>query len=174
MHLKSDLPYAQLDGLRILELPYEGASLSMLVLLPDARDGLGELEDRLTAENLRTWREALRPGEVDVRLPRFEMRSKFGLRQTLAGMGMPSAFSDGADFSGITPGTSLAIDDVIHEAYVKVNEEGTEAAAATGVVMKLTSVMERLFHADHPFLFLIWDGATESVLFLGRMADPTA
>jgi len=172
---KEDFLYAKSGDVSVLELPYEGEALSMFLVLPDSIDGLDKVEQSLSADSLLAWREKMTPGDVDVRLPRFEMRSRFGLNGALSGLGMPTAFTDRADFSGMAETGDLFINSVFHEAYVKVNEEGTEAAAATGMVMALSSMPEepRQFHADHPFLFLIRDNATGSILFLGRMADPT-
>jgi serpin B len=108
-------------------------------------------------------------------VPKFKMTSKFNLGSVLRAMGMTAAFSRNADFSGMTGNRDLFISAVVHQAYVDVNEEGTEAAAATGVVMKLTSAgPERIpiFRADHPFIFLIRDKASGSILFLGRVMNP--
>ncbi|MCW5550991.1 MAG: serpin family protein [Verrucomicrobiae bacterium] len=165
------------DGLSVFELPYQGGDLSMIVLLPTAKDGLGVLEDRLTQENLDRWLaelERTREVKAQVYLPRFKMSSRFALEKTLAEMGMASAFGAGADFSGMTGQRDLFISAVAHEAVVEVNEQGTEAAAATAVVMERTSISPlQVFRADHPFLFLIRENQTGSVLFLGRVLDPT-
>jgi serpin B len=113
--------------------------------------------------------------EVDVVLPRFKMTGEFDLGDTLAAMGMPDALGRGADFSGMNGRTpDLFIAHVVHKAFVEVNEEGTEAAAATAVIMGRAVRISPLFRADHPFLFLIRDKATGSILFLGRVADPSA
>jgi len=165
------------DGLRVLELPYDGEALSFWILLPDAHDGLDDVERRLDADTLDAWLATATPQRVRCSLPRFEMTSQFDLGRTLAAMGMPAAFSGRADFSGITGGRDLVISDVVHKAFVDVYEEGTEAAAATAVTMKMTSVAEPEpaveFRADHPFLFLIRHEATGAVLFMGRLADPS-
>jgi serpin B len=167
--------YAETEQIQMLELPYDGDRLSMLVLLPRDRDGLAELEANLTAERLGGWIDRIGRRKVNVLLPKFRLKCRFNLEDHLAAMGMPTAFGGGADFSGMNGKYDLAISKVIHEAYVDVNEEGTEAAAATGVVMTRTSI-ERppTFNADHPFLFLIRDRETGSILFLGRLADPAA
>lgn len=161
--------------LQILELPYVDEALSMVILLPKATDGIQRMESELTVENLSAWLDGLRKQEVKVTIPKFKMTSKFSLQQVLAKMGMTDAFSDAADFSGMTGRRDLFISAVIHQAYVDVNEEGTEAAAATGVVMKLTSIgpdRTPVFRADHPFIFTIRDNESGSILFLGRVMNP--
>ena len=176
MHQQDDFRYAQTDTLQILELPYKGKALSMLVLLPDKADGLAALEAKLNAENLSQWQQQMRQREVIVYLPRFEITSQFGLSDTLSAMGMPDAFTENANFSGMDGTRELFISDVLHKAFVEVNEEGTEAAAATGVIVGITSrslLQPPIFRADRPFIFLIKDNATGSILFLGRLADPT-
>lgn len=175
MHQSAQLELGAAEGLRILRLPYEGGALACYVLLPDARDGLAELESRLDAETLDSWLASVTPRRVDCALPRFELTSEFDLGQTLAGMGMPTAFTAEADFTGISEIRELYISRVVHEAYVDVFEEGTEAAAATAVVIKrLTAVPDpsAVFRADHPFLFLIRHEETGAVLFMGRLTDP--
>ncbi len=175
MNQKSEFAYAEAGDLQILELPYVDDELSMVILLPKALDGIRQLERELTSAKLAAWLAPRRKQEVIVSLPKFKMTSKFGLAKILASMGMPDAFSRQADFSGMTGRRELSISAVIHEAYVDVNEEGTEAAAATGVVMKLTSMgpdRTPVFRADHPFIFMIRDNSSGSVLFLGRVMNP--
>jgi serpin B len=174
MFQKEDFKYGQAETLQLLELPYKGDDLSMLVLLPKAKDGLAELESELTAENLAVWQKQMRKMKVMVHLPKFKMTSQFGLAETLKAMGMPDAFdANKADFSGMTGKKDLFISDVIHKAFVEVNEEGTEAAAATGVVMATRSAVRYpQFRADHPFVFVIKDNNTGSILFVGRVVDP--
>jgi len=173
-----DLHYAESLGLQVLELPYAGGDLSMLVLLPTRVDGLGDLEAGLTAENLTAWTANLKSHKVAVFLPKFKSTSEFRLAGTLAALGMSDAFSGRADFSGMDGRKDLFISDVIHKAFVEVNEEGTEAAAATAMVMVGSAAPSNprpipVFRADHPFLFLIRDNRNGSVLFLGRVTDPT-
>jgi len=163
-------------GFQALRMPYEGKNLSMVVLLPDKVDGLPALEKKLSAESLRQWLRQMRWREVRVFLPRFKMTSEFSLSGTLAAMGMPDAFIDGkADLSGINGSRDLFIQAVVHKAFIDVNEEGTEAAAATGITVGATSVPPppTVFRADHPFLFMIVDQRTGSLLFMGRVVDPT-
>jgi serpin B len=159
------------DGFKALALPYAGDRASMVVLLPDPQSDLARLEQRLTAENIEHWLSEMRPTEMGtVMFPRFELTSRLELAETLREMGMPLAFSSQADFSGITTARPLSIDDVIHKAFVQVNEEGTEAAAATAVKMKRGPALDS-FRADRPFIYLIQDHATGAILFMGRLAD---
>ncbi|MDE2292178.1 MAG: serpin family protein, partial [Elusimicrobia bacterium] len=172
MSRKGDLRFAKKDGLAALELPYKGRKLSMLVLLPDAPDGLAAMEQSLDAAELAGVDAALRPEEVLVALPRFQMETSLELSDPLKALGLGAAFGSDADFSGMTGAKDFSIDAVLQKAFVKVDEEGTEAAAATAVVMKATSFRPPvLFRADRPFLFLIRDARGE-VLFAGRVADP--
>ena len=175
MHNKKRFGYAETDDCQLIELPYEGDELSMIVALPRERDGLGEMEKALTQEKLNEWFDGLRRREVDVYLPRFKFTSEFGLRSMLESLGMKDAFlPDEADFSGMNGKRDLFVTAVLHKAYVDVNEEGTEAAAATGVIVGTTSVplQPAVFRADHPFLFFIRHRPTGTVLFMGRVAEP--
>ena len=177
MHQQSNFRYAAVEGLQVLELPYGNKSLSMLVLLPDQSDRLAALEAELTLDKLRQWESALRSREVIVYLPRFKTTANFALNDTLSAMGMPSAFdAQQADFSGMTGSSDLFLSAVIHKAFVDVNEEGTEAAAATGAVMSITAMHvprpKPVFRADHPFVFLIQDNRNGAILFLGQLMDP--
>lgn len=177
MTLREEFGYADLDSLQILEMPYVGKGLSMVVLLPRKVDGMRELEGDLTPEKLKEWRSVLRRKEVVVFLPRFKMTSMFRLDETLAALGMRDAFSPArADFSGMDGRKGwLYIGVVLHKAFVEVNEEGTEAAAATAVGMRATAMPAPPpeFRADRPFLFLIVEKETGSILFMGRVIDPT-
>jgi serpin B len=110
---------------------------------------------------------------VNVFLPRFKFETKYFMKDDLMEMGMPTAFSSSADFSGIVEAGGLFIDKVIHQAFIEVNEEGTEAAAATGVSMIESAPIVETFRADHPFIFLIRDRITGTILFMGRVMDPS-
>lgn len=167
-----DFKFMEEAGFQMLELPYVENELSMVVLLPKKMDGLAELEDSLTADNLKEWLGSLREQRVNVYLPKFKITSEFRLDKTLKSMGMTDAFSPEADFSGMTGDTDLFISAVLHKAFVDVNEEGTEAAAATGVVMEMCVSPVLFFRADHPFIFLIRDTRSGSILFLGRLMNP--
>ncbi len=164
--------YLQREGLQILSMPYLGEELSMIVLLPAETDGLAALEDSLTLAKLNIWLRSLIEEKVIVFFPRYKIEKKCFLADTLSAMGMKDAFSDKADFSGMNGRRDLYISNVIHQAFVEVNEEGTEAAAATAVVMmKAIASKPVIFRADHPFMFLIRDNQSGSILFLGRVVE---
>jgi serpin B len=177
MNLTADFKYAEVGGLQLLELPYAGDGFAMVVLLPRDVDGLNNLENLLNKQTLDHWLTQARELNVAVLLPKFKLAAQFSLAKPLGEMGMTDAFSPGADFSGMDGERDLFISAVVHKAFVDVNEEGTEAAAATGVVMRMNAVrMPRptpIFRADHPFIFLIRDLHSGSILFLGRVVDPT-
>lgn len=174
MSVEGEFEVAFLDGLSVLRLPYTDDEVSMLVLLPDDVDGLADLEAALSPEAIEGWVAALDTSELPVTLPRWELRYRADLASLLADLGMVAAFDPiAADFSGMTGGDNdLYIGRVIHEAYVKVDEEGTEAAAATAVAMEAGSAGVS-FDADHPFVFVIRDDLTGAILFMGRVADPS-
>ncbi|MCK4752616.1 MAG: serpin family protein [Planctomycetes bacterium] len=175
MNRTEKFSYTEADSLQVLELPYVEDELSMIILLPKKDSSLAELENGLTSENLSTWMKQLIKREVIVAVPKFKMESKFDLVPVLKSMGMKNAFTGKADFSGMNGRKDLAISAVVHKAYVDVNEEGTEAAAATGITMSLTSAVPEaipVFRADRPFVFLIRDNGTGSILFLGRVMNP--
>jgi serine protease inhibitor/uncharacterized protein involved in exopolysaccharide biosynthesis len=170
--------YAKLPDLQVLEMPYSGEEFSMVMLLPNEMNGLARLEEQLTTGNLDLWTRKLKTQKVTVFMPKFKMTLEFQLAKTLAAMGMMDAFDAGkADFSAMDGITNLYISDVVHKAFVEVNEEGTEAAAATGVEVSTYGISDKppvpCFVADHPFLFLIRDNWTGSILFLGRVMDPS-
>jgi len=166
--------YMEANDIWVLEMPYVNNDLSMVILLPKQAEGVKNLEKELVSDNLTGWLGKIHKREVQVFFPRFKMTSEFELARVFGTMGMPDAFSGKADFSGMTGNRDLFISAVVHKAYVDVNEEGTEAAAATGVTMKLTSIGAPpvVFRADHPFIFLIRDNLTGSILFMGRTANP--
>jgi serpin B len=177
MRQTGEFGYADRNGMQILELPYIGGDLSMVVLLPDEIDGLTRLEDRLTTETLNRWTTGLQPIEVKLFLPKFKMTFAVRLDETLKAMGMVDAFSENsANFAGMDGRADwLYIAAVLHKAFVEVNEEGTEAAAATAVVMAARAAPPQpppVFRADHPFLFLIRENSTGSILFWGRVTNP--
>ncbi len=174
MTRKGIFGYQKNDICQILELPYLCGDLRMVILLPNDPE-LYRLEHALNPKTLSEWLAVLRPQEVEVHLPRFTMTYACELKQALASLGLSSAFTAAADFSGITGGKDFFISDVVHKAFIQVDEEGTEAAAATGAVMKLVSVAEPppIFRVDRPFLFLIQDKPTGAPLFFGRVTDPT-
>jgi len=176
MNQTATLPYFENDSFQAVALPYKDGLLSMLVLLPKSPDGLSDLEASLTLEKLNSAASGLRPKRVQLSLPRFTSTVEFELGDVLSGLGMPLAFQPGrADFSGITGSRDFFISAVVHKAYIKVEEEGTEAAAATGVVAVTTAMIPDkpvVFRADRPFLHLIRDSKTGAILFIGRMSRP--
>ncbi len=173
---EANFNYGETEKLQILEMPYEGEDLSMLILLPKGED-FSSLEKETSLENLTRWRKGLNKERVDVYLPKFKFDRKYTLNNSLIKMGMPTAFSDRADLSKMDGTKNLKIDKVFHQAFVEVNEEGTEAAAATGVVVvpkvSIPSPV-KTFRADHPFIFLILDKQNSNILFLGRVVNPTS
>ena len=176
MHQTSHFGYTETPAAQVLEMRYAGTGIAFDVLLPKTLTGLPDLEKSATTENLTGWLGGLASRNVQVSLPKFRAESEFSLRQALSAMGMPTTFTGKADFSGIDPNRGLAISEVAHKAFVDVAEQGTEAAAATGITMHAT-VMRMpeqavIFRADHPFLFLIRDTRTGVVLFIGRLVNP--
>ena len=153
---KSTFNYTQNKDLQILEMPYAGEDLSMLILLP-LDDDIEALENSFTIEKLTEWKKSLRKRRVKIYIPKFKFETKYFLSETLSDLGMPTAFTNSADFSGMTGTKDLKIDKVIHQAFIEVNEEGTEAAAATGIGVGMQTSMPRpppIFKADHPFIFI--------------------
>ncbi len=169
--------YAESGSVQMLELPYVGNAISMLVLLPRAVDGLDELETNLSSDKITAWRARLQEQSVQIFLPRFTMTTHLELGKVLQTMGMTDAFHlPSADFTGVTGKADLFITAVLHQAFVETNEEGTEATAATALPTgrsKSSGKVPPTFLADHPFLFLIQENRTGSILFLGRVSDPT-
>lgn len=176
MHQEHQFGYWENDWLQIMEMPYKEESLSLIVLLPKEKTGITDLEQKLNFENMMAWQSRLRKRKVIVFFPKFKIESQFSLAQTLALMGMPDAFDpELADFSAMVGQKELYISAVIHKAFLEVNEEGSEAAAATGVVVGVTSIAPSppIFKADHPFVFFIRDNKSQSILFLGRVLNPS-
>jgi len=175
MSQTESLSYAEGDGYQAVELLYDGGELSMIILLPQAGQ-FEAFEGSLDAQQVDGIIAGLEAGEVALTMPKFEFESDFGLKETLAAMGMPVAFSEDADFSGMTGNRDLFIADVIHKAFVSVDEAGTEAAAATAVVMTLTAAPEIPVEVtvERPFIFLIRDIETGTILLVGRITNPSA
>lgn len=169
--------YADLGEAHAVELPYKGDVTSMVVFLPKKRGDLAALETALCAGRLAGWETKLASRRVDLELPKFEFTWAKELGETLKAMGMPLAFDgDKADFSGMTEAEKIWIGAVLHKAFIAVDEEGTEAAAATLVMLAgraAPSAEPVVVHADHPFVFLIRHRPTGTVLFMGRVTDPT-
>ena len=179
MHLATRLAYHRGDGYQGVLLPYRGGSLAMAVVLPDG--ALGEMTGQLAGHGgiagLLAGLLSADEAQVDLSMPRFRVDAAFMLKDTLQGLGVRTAFTNAADFSGITEDEPLRIQDVVHKAYVDVGEEGTEAAAATGVVMRSLALVRKpppdvTLVVDRPFLFMIVDVATGLPLFLGQFTRP--
>ncbi|MFA5745966.1 MAG: serpin family protein [archaeon] len=173
--------YFEDEELQAIELPYKDKELSMVIILPKEDNVLTTLEQSLTSEKLNEWTSNLKESRVDeIYFPKFEFDSGAELSEILKDMGMPTVFSASADFSKMTGNRELSIGAVIHKAFIKVDEEGSEAAAATAVVMRDTAVgpgdtpPKTIFKADHPFLFLIKENSTGTILFMGRINDPSS
>jgi serpin B len=181
MHGTGAYNYLKAESLQALELPYKSGELSLVVFLPNEVNGLPALEQSMTAPNLKQWLTGLRPmRKVILTIPKFKLTRQFKLQETLGAMGMPKAFKASvADFSGMTGNRELCISAVIHKAFIDLDEQGTEAAAATAVVMQRAMMPAPdptpppVFRADHPFIFLIRDNRSGSILFMGRVTDPT-
>jgi len=166
--------YTKGDDYQAVELPYDGQELSMIILLPS--DGQFEnFESSMVYQRVTKIISSLAGQQVNLTIPKFEFESEFSLKKALTTMGMPVAFSADADFSGMTGNRDLAIDDILHKAFVSVDEAGTEAAAATAVIMTLTAVPAPpvVVTVDRPFIFLIRDIETGTILFIGRVVNPS-
>lgn len=174
MRVTDGFGHATGPGWEAIGLPYMGEELAMIVAVPDPGT-FEQFETDFDADSIAEIAGALEQRQVRLRLPSWEFRTQIGLNQPLKDLGMVTAFSDDADFSGLSP-EALAITDVLHEAFIAVDEDGTEAAAATAVVIGETSAPEEPLEVtvDRPFLFWIVDQPTGAVLFLGRVTDPTA
>lgn len=175
MHKDSHFKYGETDNAQLLDLPYKGGEISLIVILPKKIDGLSDLEKSLSAESLSVWLATMHDEYIEVALPKFKLTSEFRLDAALKKLGMVDAFDPMlADFSGMTGKRDLFISAVIHKAFVDVNERGTEAAAATAVTMMLSSVPVpgKRFIADHPFIFLIKENTSNCILFMGRLVNP--
>ncbi|XP_069880801.1 leukocyte elastase inhibitor isoform X1 [Dipodomys merriami] len=182
MYQKKKFPFGYIQDLkcRVLELPYQGEELSMVILLPDDIEdestGLRKIEKQLSLDKLREWTKPanLAKTEVHVKLPRFKLEESYMLNSDLARLGVQDLFiSSKADLSGMSGARDLFISNIVHKSFVEVNEEGTEAAAATaGIAVFCMLMHEEEFTADHPFLFLIRHNPTGNIMFLGRYSSP--
>jgi serine protease inhibitor len=177
MHHLDTVRYMENPSLQAVEMPYSGGGVSMVILLPRQIDGCRQLENGLTPALLADTLQQMKQQRVDIYLPRFKLESTFKLNDALAELGMPNAFAS-ADFSAMDGAKDLLISGVFHKAWGEVNEEGTEAAAATGIAMAMSAMPHPeapppVFRADHPFLFFIRDTRSGSLLFVGRLADPS-
>lgn len=169
----AEFAYTETDEIQILEMPYDGKDLSMLLILPK-ENNLESVEESINSEKVAEWRDSLIEQRVDVYIPKFKFKTTYFMVENLRNMGMPTAFTREADFSGMDGTNNLFIQNVIHQAFVEVNEEGTEAAAATAAIIGTVSIPDiELFRANHPFIFIIQEKETGNILFLGRVSDPT-
>jgi serpin B len=173
MHRTDRYAFAHDDGVKILELPYAKSDLAMDIVLPDAKDGLPKIEASLTPEAFARWTSKLSaPQEVRVSIPKTKFTWGGSVVDELTSLGIKRLFG-GADLSGIADGAGLAVSDVVHRSFVAIDEEGTEAAAATGVVIRETAVSAPPeLKADHPFVFFIRDVKRGRILFMGRVTNP--
>lgn len=178
MTQSESLRYTEGDNYQAVELPYNGGELSMVILLPTENE-FTEFENSLNYWQADRIIGSLKYKPVKLTMPKFEFESEFSLTQALSALGMAEAFSGGADFSGMTSNSDLFIGDVVHKAFVSVDENGTEAAAATAVMMPMSALdskPEELVSVtvDRPFIFLIRDIKTGTILFIGRILNPDA
>jgi serpin B len=168
------LAYAQLGGVQAVELPYVGGELSMVLLVPDA-DTFEAFAQELTVEELSVLLDALQPAQLRLNMPKFAYDARFALQDALVELGMVDAFGSKADFSGMDGTLELFVDNVYHKAFISVDEAGTEAAAVSAVVMGRKGVSDaRALLVDRPFVYLIRDVESGSILFLGHVVDPSA
>ena len=176
MQLQSYFRYNEDKQVQVVQLPYKGDNLSMLVVLPKSKDkaAMQQLVRDLSADKIKQWSKDLVGQEVNVHLPKFRLEAGYQMKDLLTDMGMPRAFQKGAGFNLFDNSPPIYVDDVYHKAVVIVDEKGTEAAAATGIVANATaaSAPPPMFKADHPFVFMIKDNKTDAILFLGQVNKP--
>lgn len=175
MNKSERVPYCEDDTLQMISLPYLGNTVSMNIILPKDRDGIMALEQKMNGEEFLRLKKSAAPRSVKIFVPRFKIEKSYSLKEYLETLGMRNAFTDQADFSGIDGTKNFLISAVIHKSFLDVNEEGTEASAATAVMMEVTAMPpqdEPTFKADHPFLLLIVHEASKTILFMGRYAEP--
>ena len=177
MYQTSNYNYGETSNLQILEMDYLGNDLSMLIILPK-ENNLAQIENSFSVEKLEDWKDDMQTEKVRVTLPKFKFETKYLMAEDLIEMGMPTAFKyPDADFTGMSPTDELFISQVIHQTFIEVAEYGTEAAAATAVIMEEGAAPEqeqpKIFRADHPFMFIIQQKDSGNILFMGRMSDPS-
>ena len=176
MHFKGAFDFYRGTNYKMIKLPYKGGKQSMVVVLPHEDVSIAEVEKQINNSSFEQLNYNYKP-EVELALPKFKITQPLSLNRYLQDLGINIAFTEQADFSNMTDGQSLMISDVIHKAFIEINEEGTEAAAATAVVMVITSTISQEikpeeFKADRPFLFYIIDNQTQAILFMGRIMEP--
>ncbi len=177
MFMRDRFRYTENDDFQAIELQYKGGDFSMVIMLPTEGNSLSNLTENLDPSSFNRINQEMMFEDVEVYLPSFQIRSGFDLERTLIAMGMPLAFSNRADFGGMTTANDLKIDKVIHQAFIDVKEEGTEAAASTAVVMIRKSAVinddKTIFRADRPFVYFIKENQGNSIIFMGKVGDPT-
>jgi serpin B len=176
MTQSGNFAYLQGDGFQAVSLPYKGNKLSMLILLPD-QGSFDQIKNELNADQFSSILNNLQNAEVDLSMPKYKIESSFGLKDALSEMGMPDAFEPGlADLSGMDGTKDLYISAIEHKAYIDVDENGTEAAAATAIVVGLTSMPVEVnkLKIDRPFMYFILDNESGSILFMGHVLDPNS
>ncbi len=177
MYQRHHHPISQTEDYTILEIPYKGYEYSMLIILPNEKAGLTSLSKTLSAKDIIAHDKSKKREDILVYFPKFKLETNYELNKSLSAMGMPLAFSSDADFSNMTGGKDLMISSVIHKAFIDVDEDKTEAAAATAITMKLTSMapVQKApleFRADHPFMFIIRSKNDNAILFMGQLTNP--
>jgi len=170
----SNTNYFENSLVQVVEIPYKGDA-TMIIFLPKKEDGFSDLQEQFTYENYTTWTSNYTQKKISLTIPRFKIENNFDLDKPLKKMGMKLAFGKKADFSKMTGDQSLFISKIVHKAYIEINEDGTEAAAATAVVMDRKSASNeppKAFRADHPFIFMIKENTTNTILFVGHFVQP--
>lgn len=175
MQLSDTLNYFENERAQVLEIPYSGEDISMILILPDKRSGIRNFEKDFSLEEYERWNSLLKPVDINIFIPKFKLEYEKEFKQVLSDLGMPIAFSQAADFSGMTGKLDLQIDEVKHKSFIEINEEGSEAAAVTVVIMREKSaVIKKAFNANRPFIIIIKENSTNSILFMGRIENPNS
>ncbi|HBT25090.1 MAG TPA: serpin family protein [Pseudothermotoga sp.] len=166
--------YTEDSLVQVLELPYAKNKISMIIVLPKEDKDLSQIEKNISLDLFKKWRSNLKPTEVNVHIPKFKTECRFNLKRTLMSMGIVDAFTDEADFSKMDGTKMLKIKDVIHQSFIEVYEEGTQAAAATATIVNIKMAPKKPveFRADRPFIFFIYDSTYDLILFMGRLINP--
>ncbi|GBO04103.1 putative serpin-like protein TK1782 [Araneus ventricosus] len=172
MHLKEKFPYVEKESYKALQLPYKGDDISMLILLPNSKDGLSELENSLSSTFIQDIKQSMRERKVEVALPKFKLEYSKSLKEKFQSLGLNQVFNVGAHLNGINDSGNLLVSEIIHKAVLVVNEEGSEAAAVTAVmVMMCALTFDPEFIVDHPFMFVIYNNKNNLILFMGRVDE---